>query len=78
MKHELDITKYLCPMTFVRTRLFMEKCTPGDQVTILMQGEEPLQNLPKAIEESGHQVLSLMAALSADGVHTLQVQVGPG
>jgi TusA-related sulfurtransferase len=56
----------------------MEKCTPGDQVTILMQGEEPLQNLPKAIEESGHQVLSLMAASSADGVHTLQVQVGPG
>jgi len=78
MKHELDITKYLCPMTFVRTRLFLEKRTPGDQVTILMQGEEPLQNLPKAIEESGHQVLSLMAASSADGVHTLQMQVGPG
>jgi TusA-related sulfurtransferase len=78
MKHELDITKYLCPMTFVRTRLFMEGCTPGDEVTILMQGKEPLQNLPKAIEESGHTVLSLVAGSTTDGIHTLQVEVGPG
>ena len=55
----LDITRDLCPMTFVKARLFLEKCQSGQIVEILLCEGEPLENLPTALELDGHALLSL-------------------
>ena len=57
----LDITGDVCPMTFVRTRLRIEKMAPGEILEIRLAGEEPLRNVPDSLAELGHEILSLAA-----------------
>ena len=56
---ELDITADTCPMTFVRTRLALDKMTPGQLLRVRLRPGEPLQNVPKAAENLGHSVLAI-------------------
>lgn len=56
----LDITHEVCPMTFVRTKLAIERLTTGETLQIRLQGKEPLTNVPKSITELGHDILELL------------------
>ena len=58
-KYFLDITAEVCPMTFVKTRLLIEKMAAGETAEIHLVGEEPLENVPASVQELGHIVLSL-------------------
>ena len=53
----LDITKEICPMTFVRTRLALDKMAPGETLLVTLKGDEPLRNVPRTATEQGHEVL---------------------
>lgn len=55
----LDITGEVCPMTFVRTRLALDRMTPGETLLVLLRGEEPVRNVPRTAAEQGHAVLSM-------------------
>ena len=57
--HFIDITAEVCPMTFVKTRLLIEKMRPGETAEIRMIGKEPVENVPASVEELGHKVLCL-------------------
>lgn len=73
----LDITREVCPLTFVRTKLLLERMTPGQTAAIRLKGSEPLQNVPGSVKEHGHSVLSLepeTSDSSADGVHRLVIR----
>jgi len=48
-------------MTFVRTKLMIEKMAPGDVAEVLLKGTEPLENVPRSVRDMGHTVLSLQA-----------------
>ena len=39
----VDVTKDICPMTFVRTRLALDRIKPGQTLLVRMKGEEPLR-----------------------------------
>ncbi len=71
---ELDITADTCPMTFVRTRLALDRMVPGQVLRVRLRGEEPLRNVPRTAREQGHEVLSLETG--ADGVATLLLRRG--
>jgi tRNA 2-thiouridine synthesizing protein A len=71
---ELDITGELCPMTFVRTRLALDRMLPGEILLVRLRGEEPLRNVPRTAREQGHEVLSLETA--ADGTSLLLLRRG--
>ncbi len=58
-KYLLDITADVCPMTFVKTRLLIEKMTSGERAEIRLMGAEPVENVPASIRELGHTVLKL-------------------
>lgn len=58
MKHFLDITKETCPMTFVKVKLMLAKMAKGEQLEVLLNGGEPLENVPRSCEEQGYKVLS--------------------
>jgi TusA-related sulfurtransferase len=72
--HRLDITGLLCPMTFVRTRLLLDKMHPGEIAEIILRGSEPLKNVPAAVQNLGHTVLSVTETSQA-GIHRLLVKV---
>ena len=65
----VDITREVCPMTYVRTKLRLEALAPGELLEVLLRGEEPLRNVPRSAREEGHEVLSVEALDS--GVHRL-------
>ncbi len=71
---ELDITNEVCPMTFVRTRLALDRLNPGDVLLVRLKGDEPLRNVPRSAIEQGHQVLSLETG--PDGVTVLRLRRG--
>ncbi len=66
---ELDITADTCPMTFVRTRLALDRMAPGQTLLVRLRGAEPLANVPRTATEQGHTVVSLET--DADGVSRL-------
>ncbi len=43
---DLDITRELCPMTFVHTRLALDRLPSGDVLRVRLRGEEPRRNVP--------------------------------
>jgi TusA-related sulfurtransferase len=57
--HVLDISTETCPMTFVRTRLALDRMPGGEVLQVLLKGEEPRRNVPKTAMEQGHTVLSI-------------------
>jgi TusA-related sulfurtransferase len=54
---DLDITAETCPMTFVLVRLELDRMAPGQELRVLLKGEEPLRNVPRTAAEQGHAVL---------------------
>ncbi len=54
-----DITKDHCPMTFVKSKLELSKLQTGDQLEIILSEGEPLENIPKAASEQGHEILDI-------------------
>jgi TusA-related sulfurtransferase len=71
---EIDITNDICPMTYVRTRLALDKMAPGQTLLVRLKGQEPLQNVPRTATEQGHKVLSLTT--DPDGVSCLLIRRG--
>lgn len=71
--HFLDISEDVCPMTFVRTRLLIEKMAAGETAEIRLPGGEPLENVPQSILELGHQLLRVEEepGAPAPGIHRL-------
>ena len=55
----LDITDEVCPMTFVRTKLAIEKMAIGQTLNIRLRDGEPAHNVPRAVRDHGHEVLAL-------------------
>ncbi|HSS86996.1 MAG TPA: sulfurtransferase TusA family protein [Reyranella sp.] len=58
-EHTIDITGEVCPMTFVRTKLKLERMRPGEVLSVRLIGEEPLRNVPRAAREEGHTILGI-------------------
>ena len=57
--YSLDITGDVCPMTFVRAKLLVEKMASGQTAEIRLQGAEPLANVPRSLGELGHEIISI-------------------
>ena len=71
----LDITGEVCPLTFVKTKLMMEKMAPGQIAEVRLKGAEPLENVPRSVREQGDTVLNLEPLDGGgDGVHRLLIR----
>jgi len=56
----LDITAEICPLTFVKTKLLIEKMSSGELLEVRLRGIEPLRNVPRSVKELGHDIVSLL------------------
>jgi len=72
----LDITGEVCPMTFVRAKLLVERMAPGQLAEVRLKGGEPLLNVPRSLAELGHELSGPTPepGQPADGVHRLLVR----
>jgi TusA-related sulfurtransferase len=52
----LDITALTCPMTWVRTKLELERMAPGEALEVRCRPGEALENVPRSAREAGHAV----------------------
>ena len=53
----LDVTADTCPMTFVRTRLMLERLPEGAYLRVRLRGEEPRDSVPRMAESQGHVII---------------------
>ena len=56
MTRTLDITALRCPMTWVRTKLELERMAPGEALEVRCPPGEALENVPRSAREAGHAV----------------------
>ncbi|MCY3855189.1 MAG: sulfurtransferase TusA family protein [Rhodospirillales bacterium] len=52
----LDITDDVCPMTFVRTRIELDRLPADGVLVVLLADGEPLENVPRSAAELGYRV----------------------
>jgi TusA-related sulfurtransferase len=52
----LDVTQLTCPLTWVKTKLALERMAPGDELIVLCPEGEALENVPRSAREAGHEV----------------------
>ena len=56
MTRTLDISDVTCPMTWVRTKLELERMRTGEALEVLCRPGEALENVPRSAREAGHRV----------------------
>ena len=54
--HTLDVTGVTCPLTWVRTKLALERLAPGDELVVVVNPGEALENVPRSAADAGHDV----------------------
>lgn len=71
--YSLDITAEVCPMTFVRAKLLVERMASGETAAIRLKGKEPLANVPRSLAELGHEIVGCWPEPGEDaaGIHRL-------
>ena len=70
----LDITNDVCPMTFVRTKLLIERMPRGSTAEVRLKGNEPLENVPRSLREIGHEILDIAPETTGGTVYRLRVR----
>jgi len=53
----IDLSKVICPMNFVKTKLKLEEMKQGQILEVILDDGEPIKNVPRAVKEEGHQIL---------------------
>jgi len=70
----LDITADVCPLTFVKTKLLIERMSKGQVAEIRLPIGEPLENVPRSVEEHGHTLLVLEADPGDADVYVMRLR----
>ena len=53
----LDLTKYKCPITFVKAKLALEKLKKNEALKIKINEGEELDNMPESLKEIGFKIV---------------------
>jgi tRNA 2-thiouridine synthesizing protein A len=55
----INIKGQVCPYTFVRSKLAMEKMNLGEVLEIIVDHKPAIENVPKSMENEGQKVLKV-------------------
>jgi TusA-related sulfurtransferase len=70
----VDITDDVCPMTFVRVKLALERLPRGAVLDVRLNEGEPLRNVPRSAHAEGHEIVSLEREADGSAVHRLLIR----
>lgn len=69
----IDITSDVCPMTFVRVKLALERMAPDGTLLVRLNDGEPLRNVPRSARAEGYRVEELGPESSGGRIHRLRI-----
>ena len=55
----LDLKGTPCPLNYVKAKVALESLEVGDSLGILLDEGEPIENVPKSLENDGHQIIKI-------------------
>lgn len=55
----LDVTQDICPITFVKTKLELERMEKGQILEVILNDGEPIQNVPRSVKNEGHKIIAV-------------------
>lgn len=55
----LDLRGEVCPFTFVKTKLALEKVEIGEIIVVVLDQGQPLENVPRSLKDEGHQIIQV-------------------
>ncbi len=73
----IDVRAFACPLTYVKTRIALDRLVWGEVLEVWLAQGEPLESVPKSAEEDGHRVLSV-EALEGEAPGSFRVLVEKG
>ncbi|MBF95957.1 MAG: hypothetical protein CFH34_00863 [Alphaproteobacteria bacterium MarineAlpha9_Bin4] len=53
----LDLTNDKCPITFVKTKIALEKLKKSELLTVRINSGEELDSMPNSLEEIGYKII---------------------
>ena len=56
---ELDLSGDICPITFVKSKLMLEKMNSGEVLKVKLDYAPSAVNVPRSLEHDGHTVLKV-------------------
>jgi TusA-related sulfurtransferase len=56
---ELDLTGDICPITFVKSKLMLERMNSGQTLKVTLDYAPSAVNVPRSLEHDGHHVLKV-------------------
>jgi TusA-related sulfurtransferase len=71
MNNTIDLRGVCCPINFVKAKLALEMVDSGETVAFLLDDGEPVKNVPRALKDEGHKLISLK---ETDGFFTLTLE----
>ena len=69
---KVDVTDVVCPVTFVKTKVALDELDEGQVLQVHLNGGEPAQNVPRSVQDEGHEVLKLQD--NGDGTFELFIK----
>lgn len=70
-RERLDVRPFACPITWVKTRIALERLGAGDVLEVWLAEGEPLASLPRSAEADGHRVLAVEPLRGEEGFRLL-------
>ena len=67
----VDVRGFACPLTWVKTRIALERIGLGEVLEVWLSGGEPVESVPRSAEEDGHRVLGVEPLPDEDGFRVL-------
>ena len=56
---EIDLLDEICPMTFVKTKLAIERINQGEKIKIIFNSQEAKTNVPRSLSEVNHKIIAI-------------------
>jgi TusA-related sulfurtransferase len=56
MVHTLDVSGLRCPLTWVRTKVELERLGAGETLEVRLPPGEAVESVPRSAREAGHDV----------------------
>ncbi len=73
----VDVRAFACPITWVKTRIALERLQLGDVLEVLLREGEPLRSLPGSAAEDGHRVV-VVEPLGGEGAGSWRILLEKG
>jgi sulfite reductase (ferredoxin) len=54
----LDLSGVACPINYVKTKLKLEELEVGQRLEVILDGGEPIRNVPRSLQGDGQKILS--------------------